>query len=437
VDVGAAIPPERLPLLLSGVVMLGLGAGLLHLRFGHPVNRAFALFLLLRGGLNLALGASAQSGDVAWRLANDAAIAVPFAALYFGYVFHDRAAGPRRRALVVALLLGAAGVLLAAYALDRALWRGPDGTTGPLFLLQKGRFLVYAAVAWWVGRAAFRPGPAPTRRSALLVGAGFVLDPAFFATTEVFDLALGVIPATPFSQGANLLAILALVPVALFARQVAGAPADPALPRDLRTRVLALLVAALASGVAVGAATSTDAALSVPLSLFVSGLWTLALPVLVTYALVRHQLFGIDLQVKRTIRGSVLLGAFVAAYFLASEGAESLVSDAAGPWFGLGAAALLTLVQGPLQRTATRVAEAAMPGVRPPGELGMEERRALYREQALAVWSDGRLTAKDRRLLEVARTRLGLDQGEARALEEEARRLASPPGRLRPSAAIA
>lgn len=428
------ISPAQLSLVASGVVMLGLAAALLALRFEHPLNRAFAFFLLARGSLNLLGGFFTVTYDFWWRLANYPAIVVPFAAIAFALAYRRWPAAVATRRLAQAGLSALALLLAVAYAGDHALWRAPDGTTGPLFLLQKGKFLVYALVGLWVA-AATRPGDV-SHRSALLVGTGFILDPAFFGVKEVFDLASGAIPATPYSQAANLLGMAALAPVGMHLARLASAAGDAA-SRGLRTRLAAVVWAALGTGGLVGAATALDPLASVPLSLFVSGLWSLALPLMVSYAIVRHQLFGIDLRVKRTIRHSTLVGVFVGVFFLVSQLAENLVEANVGALFGLVAAAALTLAEPRVHRYAQRVADAAMPGVRPVEQLGPAERRAMYVEQVRAAASDGDLSPKDRRVLEVARKALGLTDADAAALEAEALGGEARAGRLRRSGATA
>lgn len=420
------LAPELWPVLGAGAVMLLLAVALLVLDFNHRLNRAFALFLVLRGTLN---GLGALSQDPLWaalaeRTAPYFHIALPFAALYFAWRYAQRygTAALRARApsRAPAALVAGAVLFEVAYALDHGLWsRGPRLEAFSVFVALK--FLAYAAIALQLARDARRQPVGSRRGSTQLIALGFALSPAFLATKSVL-VTLGEVLgpagqdprlAEPGYLGLRLTAVLTLAVLAWTAMQWRGQP-------EAR-RFLGALAVALASGVLVTAALALDpAGWGASLDIAADGLWTLALPVLVTFALLRHELFGLDLKVKATIRGSALLGVFVAVYFLASEGAESVVADNWGPPVGLAAAALLTLVQGPLQRGATRVADAAMPGVRPFEELSGDAREALYVAQVQAAAEDGALTAKDRRVLEVARQRLGLSPERAAALERDA-----------------
>jgi hypothetical protein len=146
---------------------------------------------------------------------------------------------------------------------------------------------------------------------------------------------------------------------------------------------------------------------------------------------VRHQLFDIDLKVRKTVQRSTVVASFVGVFFLASETAEGLVESAWGPFVGLAAAGALAVAGRPLERVAERFAGHVMPGVKPLEGMTKRERAALYREQAALAALDG-ITEKDRRMLDGLRARLGLDAEEAARLEREA---APPPQRRMASSA--
>lgn len=424
--VAGAFAPELWPVLGAGAVMLFLAAALLVLDFNHRLNRAFALFLILRGVLN---GAGALSQEPAYaafaeRIAPYFHIALPFAALYFAwrYVARYGRSELRQRSpwWVPLALVGAMLLFELAYARDHALWSTP-GRLEALSVFVTLKFLAYAAIALLLARDARAQPPGSRRGSTQLIALGFALSPAYLAVKSVGFTVLEVLGpagqdvrlAEPGYLGARLTALLILATLAATAYQFRS----PCPPRFLGT-----LGAALATGAAVAVAFAADPrGLGLSLDNASDGLWTLALPLLVTYALLRHEVFGLDLRVKRTIRYSTIAAAFVGVYFLTSEATEAVLSEAAGPWVGLAAAGLLTLVQSRLQRGAERVAEAVLPGVRAPAQMAAAERQALYLEQAAALWADGELTDKDRRVLAVARARLGLAEDVAARLEQEAR----------------
>lgn len=74
----------------------------------------------------------------------------------------------------------------------------------------------------------------------------------------------------------------------------------------------------------------------------------------------------------------------------------AIVAAVTAPLFSLAGIA-------PLQRLAERVADKAMPGVKDAGAMDVEERAALYRNQAQVAWSDGSLSSDERDLLNAAR----------------------------------
>jgi hypothetical protein len=140
----------------------------------------------------------------------------------------------------------------------------------------------------------------------------------------------------------------------------------------------------------------------------------------VAYGIVRYQLMGIDVKVRWTIKQSTVAAAFVGVFFVTSEGAQSFFAESTNSsMMGILAAGALVFAIAPLQRAAERVASAAVPGAKAPGELARSERLDLYREQLRAAWADGNLSADERRLLEVTRERLGIAAEDALRLERE------------------
>jgi hypothetical protein len=145
---------------------------------------------------------------------------------------------------------------------------------------------------------------------------------------------------------------------------------------------------------------------------------TLAVAVL-AYAILRHQLLGIDLKVKWTIKQSTLAGVFIGVFFVVSEGAQQVFSQSLGPVIGIVAAGALLFALTPLQHAAERVASAAVPGARPVGQLSVEDRTRLYRDAASQAWADGSLSRDEAAMLRSMQRGLGLSDAEAQAIERE------------------
>jgi hypothetical protein len=144
------------------------------------------------------------------------------------------------------------------------------------------------------------------------------------------------------------------------------------------------------------------------------GIARILMVLLLGYAILRHQLLGFDIKLRWTIRQGTIVAAFVAVFFTASELAQAFLSDKLGPYLGITAVGLLVFALAPLQRVAERLASAAVPDV---ASMQEAERIQLYREQALAAWADGRLSAKEREILEVARRRLRIEVQQAHEIE--------------------
>jgi hypothetical protein len=142
--------------------------------------------------------------------------------------------------------------------------------------------------------------------------------------------------------------------------------------------------------------------------------------VIVTYGVVRHSLFDIDLRVKRTLERGTIAAVFVVVYFVVTESAAELFADFSGSaYLGIGAAALLLFVLHPLERLASAVADEAMPQTKPLTELDQAGQIAFYRDQLELMWMDGVLTAKDRMVLTNLRSRLQLQAEVAEQIELE------------------
>ncbi|MGQ0536721.1 MAG: hypothetical protein ACT4PT_11705 [Methanobacteriota archaeon] len=143
---------------------------------------------------------------------------------------------------------------------------------------------------------------------------------------------------------------------------------------------------------------------------------------LLVYAILHHQLLGIDLRVKWGIRRGTVAAVFVAVFFVAAEIAQQYLSRSYGLLFGGAVTGLLLFGIQPVQRFAERVADTALPGVKAVGEMTSEDRLRVYREQALAAWADGAITKDERFLLDRLRTTLGIDHADADRIERDAAR---------------
>lgn len=143
----------------------------------------------------------------------------------------------------------------------------------------------------------------------------------------------------------------------------------------------------------------------------------LAVP-LIAYGILRTQLFDIDLRIRWTIRQSTVAAAFVAVFYLVTEGADRALSSELGNWIGLLASALLIFFLAPLQRFGERVAALAMPNTKNTPEYAAYRKLQVY-EAALQDAMPGGISEKERALLSHLRNSLGIAPADAASLEND------------------
>ena len=183
-------------------------------------------------------------------------------------------------------------------------------------------------------------------------------------------------------------------------------------------RVLGVLGIAATSGVAAAALRLASHPAGALVTSFMDGVWLIAIPALVGYALLRHQLFGIDVKIRWTLSKTTIAAAFIAVFFIASEIAQEYLGETLGSaYVGIAAAGALVFALAPLQRVAERLAERAIPVADGPaltapssgGAASGSER--LFRDALRLAVRGGRLTREEEatlhRLAEALRIRPG------------------------------
>jgi len=142
---------------------------------------------------------------------------------------------------------------------------------------------------------------------------------------------------------------------------------------------------------------------------------------LLGYAILRSQLFAIDLKIKWTLSKGTVAAAFVGVFFVVSEGAATLFSDRIGPVAGLFAAGALVFAIAPLQRVADRFADKAMPSVTDDAEYRTVRKREVYRAAVESALEEGDISPKERGMLATLAEQLGVGPKEMHDIEREAR----------------
>ena len=158
------------------------------------------------------------------------------------------------------------------------------------------------------------------------------------------------------------------------------------------------------------------AAPTVPFLLYALG--TLFAVPLIAYGILKTHLFDIDLKIQWTIRQSTVAAAFVAVFYLVTEGVDRLLEIQFGNWIGLVASALLIFFLAPLQRFATRLSETLMPNTSDTPEYAAYKKLQVY-ETALEDALHGGISDKERALLNHLRESLGIATVDAEAMERD------------------
>ncbi len=256
-----------------------------------------------------------------------------------------------------------------------------------------------------------------------------------FANTRVQIALAGVSVAlvflvmlTPLQIGGTLLyvALLLVFGFALVASIQAWRAASGATRTKARMFVLAFGFRDVCWGFVYGIAvwelwtgTYTFVADPVPLRYFFYMLGTLTAVPLLTYGILRNQLFDIDLRIRWTIKQSTLAAAILSIIFLISEAASQFLSAELGNVLGLLAAAVLMFFLAPLQRFAERVATVAMPRTQDTPAYVAYRKMQVYEAAVTEAQQDGGISHKERALLARLRDSLGITESDANAIEQD------------------
>jgi len=422
---------------VAAASMLLLAGWLLWLNFRSPVNRAFALFLFFRAAVTLAnrmKGFAEDGGDASgqafWLAIREYySLALAPTLLYFWVVYANVRPQAFWRPFVLVAGLLIEGAYMADHCLDNC--RSASGLIhlGPLsWMATPGSILATALVGFLVLMDALRKD-GPRARAAHPVAMGLLLGAlleASFAGGQIQRLG-----AATFAQyEPSFWRAVYYVPIAValglvlaaLALSVAVALRRPADWLRLQAfSILGVLVGASGWYVGWNIVLSTN---WLP-GIFLLGLWRILLPALVAYSLVRHRLFDVDVRMRFALKGTSLAGIFLAVFFVVNKVTENLVASRfgqgnAGIYAGGAVAGLLLFALSPLQRVVERFSQAVLPHSKPMGSMTDPERLALYRHQAVLVWSDGAMGRKERARLDRLRARLAIPADEAIRIEAEA-----------------
>ncbi|HVL88082.1 MAG TPA: hypothetical protein VM681_08800 [Candidatus Thermoplasmatota archaeon] len=340
--------------LAGALFVVALGAFVASLRPRTRPNLAFAVFAIAFGGQfaltnlgYLVLDKSPSDADSvfeALRLLLRWAAVMALAAV--ALVFPTQLRRDERRLLAFPAGLTALFLLASAWVAGSV----TSTTLGAASLL--GFLATLAVLAGLHALFALRFAAAPDPRSAQLLGyvaGALALYSAFVATSGPESTrANSLLSPDPLAQAYyGLLSACILLGAFLWIWATVRGQA-PQTARNVALLTFGVMLAGLAyvaSGLDVGAL----------------GVVRILAVAVLAYAILKHQLLGIDVKVRWTISKSTVAAIFITVFFLTSEAAQVVFATEDNEYFGIAAAGLLVFALAPLMQFAERVANAAVP----------------------------------------------------------------------------
>lgn len=447
------------PQFLAIVGMVALAAALLYIDFNNMAHRGFALLLVFRAMVMLSSvvrdfaiftpperfgGLGNPEAAALWgQVAPYFVIPMPFLIVWFASIY------PRRRGpfgatrwgpwVLVAAILGFEAIYFfdhSTYIATEVLSRGDNaGNTWTAIAYRSEGPLAYALGLMYFGFAALtlvftvdyiKLPPGPRKNGVFVVMLGFLLNATFDSTLAFSSL----LADFDVFSGNQLIIMngLGIVPVATsFGLLIYHSikETDPVVDLHIRR---AFILAGLAILSALFLLYNPFAALGF-MQLALTGFWRLWLPALVTYALVRHQLFDIDLKLKFALKQSTLAGLALVGFLVFSELLESVITSNAtltariptriADVTSLAIAVGLTYALNPVQRFAETFTNRAMPNTQSTEAYLARKRLEVYRATLEGAVEDGAMTPREIRLLERLREQLGLEKTQTDPLLNE------------------
>jgi hypothetical protein len=139
---------------------------------------------------------------------------------------------------------------------------------------------------------------------------------------------------------------------------------------------------------------------------------------LLTYGILKSQLFDIDLRLKTVLRRSMIALPFAAAFFVVTETVERfLLLPFDSFWLGLLAAGSFVLVIHPIQARAAAIADRLLPAVDASPDYLEGRKDEVYRNAFETFLEDGVIAARERKVLDRLRADLKIELARAIAIE--------------------
>lgn len=418
------VPIDQIPELLRGLVVLGVAAWIFLVRPRAPAHITLGLAVAFEGAQSIASVAERWAGSVeavhAWARTSVLISSWEMLALLAFLVVFPVRRGPRRLPWAFAGL----GVLfLAIEVLRPDLFATFGATAGdqaltttssvsavalgplfwnPLFFQAEAIVAITLAIAW----RRQRDGDG---RSLMLLATAFAAPTLYMGMDGLVFSALNPVSDGPLASTSARAFILLMNGMAAFIGLIAAILLT--FHHGVSKGRLTIFATALVSGAAIGALVPTNAWYDA-----LYGVLGIAFPLLIAFAIIRMRVLGTDAKFNFTVKSGTLAAIFVTVIFAVSEGAQVLFGDEQ-PWLGVAAGAALIFALAPLQRFAESVANRAVPDAKPIVAMSTDEKTMAFEEVVRMAWADGQVSPAERLRLDAARSRLGLSESKAAAVE--------------------
>jgi hypothetical protein len=144
---------------------------------------------------------------------------------------------------------------------------------------------------------------------------------------------------------------------------------------------------------------------------------TLLFALMLSYSILKAQLFDIDLRIKWGVHRGTIAAIFLGVFLVGFAVAEQYFQKYGVIVGGL-SAGLLLIAARPVERAARRMTDAAMPNVKDTTEYRTVRKRDVYSAALTEALADGELSPKDRSVLAALQDHLGISALEANHLEQ-------------------
>ena len=148
---------------------------------------------------------------------------------------------------------------------------------------------------------------------------------------------------------------------------------------------------------------------------------SIAFVLLLSYGILKVQLFDIDLRIKRGIRRSTVAAVFVATFLVVEQFVQNYFTGQFGLLLGALAAGLMLFGLGHIRRFAETLANHAMPDVSATPEYVAYRKLEVYRAAFEGLFADAVVNDKERATLDRLRSKLAIRPADALAIENQVR----------------